>query len=206
MAAMVEWSPALDQVVHEVSVDFVSRTNMPQPIHIVQGDMTMPVVAVKLYKNGSPYAVPIAASGNVRWEKPKPSASYSYNPLLGLSDDRSTVYFEVTRQMSSVFGKTYAVVEIELGTNRRIASSPIPVFIDRDPIQPTDIEDTNEYETLLEYVAEAAASAESSAGSATKSANSAAESRESASRAATSGAASRTAGASWSGPVPTTWA
>ncbi len=158
MATLQTYNPPTDRIVHTTQVDFLSRSGFEQPVYLVQGDQSLPIIAVELYKNGTRYAVPEDASGNVRWKKPNPSNEFAYNPLLGVSEDRMTAYFEVTQQMAIIFGEPHVIIEILVGKDVA-GSSKIPVFIDKNPVQQGDIESTDETTTLYDLVEQASASA-----------------------------------------------
>lgn len=183
--ALTTYTPDPDRIVHTTQVDFVDRDRLGTPVYLVQGDGSLPIVAVEMYKNGQPYAVPDTASGNVRWKKPSPDTHFVYNPLLGLNADRTVAYFEVTRQMSTNYGQVPAILEILVGLDNA-GSSPLPIFIDKNPVQEGDIQSTEEVKSLLAYVDLVAASAaaakesETNAGeSAEQAADSAAEAKKS---------------------------
>lgn len=166
--ALTTYTPPDDRIVHRTEVDFVDRVFLGTPVHIVQGDNSLPVVAVKMYKMGQPYCVPDTASGNIRWKKPRPSKYFVYNPFLGFdSEDNSVAYFEVTSQMTTESGPVHAILEILVGENEdKAGSGPLQILIDRNPIQEDDLEDTNELKTLKGYVEDAKESASNSAESA----------------------------------------
>ena len=145
---MVQYTPASDKFVHNVSVDFRRRI-VNEHIHIVQYDNSLPIIAVTLYSDYSPYCVPANAECNIRLKKQ--DGTYVYNPALGCNDDRTIAYFEVTDQMTMFPGVLYPIIEIRIGTNVA-ASGTIKVEIDRNPIQEGDIESTIEYKTIQGYV------------------------------------------------------
>ncbi len=62
---MVQYTPASDKFVHNVSVDFRRRI-VNEHIHIVQYDNSLPIIAVTLYSDYSPYCVPANAECNIR--------------------------------------------------------------------------------------------------------------------------------------------
>ncbi len=44
-------------IVHHTSVDFTLR-HVSEAVHLVQGDVSLPVIAVDMYADGQAYAVP----------------------------------------------------------------------------------------------------------------------------------------------------
>ena len=136
---------------HATSVDF-SKRSVNQPVHIVQYDKTLPILAVSLYNNGQPYRLNETMDVSIRLGKP--DRTFVYNKALGCDSTRTIVYFEITQQMSVFDGEYYPVIEIKDG--EKIAnSSTIYLAIDRNPIQNDYVESTFEYKELVEYRDEA---------------------------------------------------
>ncbi len=138
-------------IVHTTQVDFIDRDTLGPPVHLVQGDNRLPVIEVSLYYGGAEYKVPAGAYGNIRWKKPKPSPYYVYNPLLGLNEERTKAYVQVTEAMTTNDGPAPAVIEFIVDGDVGM-SSYLPVFIDKNPVAPEGIRDTDEYKSLLDYV------------------------------------------------------
>lgn len=150
-------------IVHETSVFFESR-NVAAPIHIVQYDDQLPIVAVSLFKgdNGSEeYVLPSGAIANLRYVRP--DGGVAYNAALGKSADSKIVYFEVTQVMAMYFGRARAVVEIDI-SGKVACSSPITFEIDRNPVQEGQIEATDEFTAVTQYAEMAREAAESISG------------------------------------------
>ena len=136
---------------HATSVDF-SKRSVNQPVHIVQYDRTLPILAVSLYNNGQPYRLNETMDVSIRLGKP--DRTFVYNKALGCDSTRTIVYFEITQQMSLFDGEYYPVIEIKDG--EKIAnSSTIYLVVDRNPVQHDYVESTIEYKELVEYRDEA---------------------------------------------------
>ena len=136
---------------HATSVDF-SKRSVNQPVHIVQYDRSLPILAVSLYNNGQLYR--LSESMNVSIRLGKPDRTFVYNKALGCDSTRTIVYFEITQQMSLFDGEYYPVIEIMDG--EKIAhSSTIYLVVDRNPVQHDYIESTVEYKELIDYRDEA---------------------------------------------------
>lgn len=149
-------SPPANSVVHNTSVSLTNRSPN-EPVHLVQYDDTLPMVAVALTSNGQPYTVPSGAAVNVRLAKP--DGHYVYNPAYGVSDDGQTVYIAVTLQMTAVSGKAYPVIEVVV--NGAVAGTGFFVLdIDPNPIPEDAIESTDEYKTIQKLAAEVAEAAQ----------------------------------------------
>lgn len=150
--AISSYTPSADRIIHNTEVDFQTRTQLGTTVHLMQYDKSLPVVAVALYSNGQPYQIPTGAEMNVRVGKT--DGTKVYNPVLGCNSNRTICYFEVTQQMSSVYGSTLAILELIL--NGAIAgSSYIPLDIARNPAQDEAILSSDEYKSMNEIVDEA---------------------------------------------------
>ena len=132
---------------HATSVDF-SKRSVNQPVHIVQYDKTLPILAVSLYNNGQPYRLNETMDVSIRLGKP--DRTFVCNKTLGCDSTRTIVYFEITQQMSLFDGEYYPVIEIRDG--EKIAnSSTIYLVVDRNPVQTDYIESMIEYKDIVEY-------------------------------------------------------
>lgn len=147
--AISSYTPSADRIIHNTEVDFQTRTQLGTTVHLMQYDKSLPVVAVALYSNGQPYQIPTGAEMNVRVGKT--DGTKVYNPVLGCNSNRTICYFEVTQQMSSVYGSTLAILELIL--NGAIAgSSYILLDIARNPAQDEAILSSDEYKSMNEIV------------------------------------------------------
>lgn len=147
---------------HATSVDF-SKRSVNQPVHIVQYDRSLPILAVSLYNNGQLYR--LSESMNVSIRLGKPDRTFVYNKALGCDSTRTIVYFEITQQMSLFDGEYYPVIEIMDG-DKIANSSTIYLVVDRNPVQHDYIESTIEYKELVDYRDEAVQAAETASTSA----------------------------------------
>ena len=87
---------------HATSVDF-SKRSVNQPVHIVQYDQSLPILAVSLYNNGQLYR--LSESMDVSIRLGKPDRTFVCNKALGCDSTRTIVYFEITQQMSLFDGE-----------------------------------------------------------------------------------------------------
>ena len=136
---------------HATSVDF-SKRSVNQPVHIVQYDRSLPILAVSLYNNGQLYRLSENMEVSIRLGKP--DRTFVYNKALGCDSTRTIVYFEITQQMSLFDGEYYPVIEIMDG-DKIANSSTIYLVVDRNPVQHDYIESTVEYKELIDYRDEA---------------------------------------------------
>ena len=136
---------------HTTSVDF-SKRSVSQPVHIVQYDKSLPILAVILYNNGQLYRLSEDMEVSIRLGKP--DRTFVYNKALGCDSTRTIVYFEITQQMSLFDGEYYPVIEIMDG-DKVANSSTIYLVVDRNPVQHDYIESTTEYKELVDYRDEA---------------------------------------------------
>ena len=154
---------------HATSVDF-SKRSVNQPVHIVQYDRSLPILAVSLYNNGQLYRLSETMEASIRLGKP--DRTFVCNKALGCDSTRTIVYFEITQQMSLFDGEYYPVIEIMDG-DKIANSSTIYLVVDRNPVQHDYVESTIEYKELVDYRDEAANAAESAKNSAKAASNSA---------------------------------
>lgn len=151
--AAANYSPPAEALIKATRADF-DRRDVVQPVHLVQYDDTLPVLAVALYKGGQPWALPTGADVNMRMDKK--DGHYVYNPALGVSSDRSTVYIAVTAQMTTSYGTFAPVVEVLAGGGVA-GMAALRLDIDRNPVQDGMLESTDEYKTVQALAAEVAA-------------------------------------------------
>ena len=162
MSKITIYSPPATAQIKACAVDFDLR-RAPVPIHLVQFDKTIPILAVALYKGGTAYKLPEDAEANVRMGKR--NNLYVYNPVLGCNEGRTLVYVAVTPQMTTQDGVFYPILEVLAGGGVA-GTSPLQLVIQRNPVQEGDLEDTSEAKTLADLVSQAAASANAAADSA----------------------------------------
>ena len=153
--AAANYSPPAEALIKATRADF-DRRDVVQPVHLVQYDDTLPVLAVALYKGGQPWTLPTGADVNLRMDKK--DGHYVYNPALGVSSDRSTVYMAVTAQMTTGYGTFAPVVEVLVGGGVA-GMAALRLDIDRNPVQDGMLESTDEYKAVQALAAEVAANA-----------------------------------------------
>ena len=153
--AAANYSPPETALIKATRADF-DRRDVVQPVHLVQYDDTLPVLAVALYKGGQPWTLPTGADVNLRMDKK--DGHYVYNPALGVSSDRSTVYMAVTAQMTTGFGTFAPMIEVLAGGGVA-GMAALRLVIDRNPVQDGMLESTDEYKTVQALAAEVAVSA-----------------------------------------------
>lgn len=154
--AIATYSPPDGAIVKKARADFDLRI-VQQPVHLVQYDDTVSVLAVSLYKSGQPWTVPTNAEVNIRMDKR--DGHYVYNPALGVNAERNVVYLAITRQMTVHEGTVYPVLEvlIEDGT---ASTASLRLDIDRNPVPMTKITSSDEYKTLSVILDEVTKSAQ----------------------------------------------
>lgn len=153
--AAANYSPPETALIKATRADF-DRRDVVQPVHLIQYDDTLPVLAVALYKGGQPWTLPTGADVNLRMDKK--DGHYVYNPALGVSSDRATVYLAVTAQMTTGYGTFAPVVEVLAGGGVA-GMAALRLEIDRNPVQEGMIESADEYKTVQALAAEVAANA-----------------------------------------------
>lgn len=187
------YTPDSNRVVHYTYADMTAR-QIVRPVHLVQYDQGLPIIAVKLYNDGLEYTIPTGATVNIRCGKV--DGNFVYNPALGWDSAMHTVYFEVTKQMTALAGEINPIVEIELN-NKIVSSGSIAVQIDFNPVQEQSIRSTTEYLTAKQYAEQAVDAAAKAASSASQASGyaSTANSRANAAASSASNAAASAANA-----------
>lgn len=153
--AAANYSPPAEALIKATRADF-DRRDVVQPVHLVQYDDTLPVLAVALYKGGQPWTLPTGADVNLRMDKK--DGHYVYNPALGVSSDCAIVYLAVTAQMTTGCGTFAPVIEVLAGGGVA-GMAALRLEIDRNPVQDGMLESTDEYKTVQALAAEVAANA-----------------------------------------------
>lgn len=138
-------------IVHETSVDFTKRV-LTEPVHLVQYDESLPVVAVTCLDAGQYMTLTALDTVSIRMNKG--DGTFIYNPALGMSADGHIVYIQITLQMTVNYGRFEPVLEL-LRDGGYGASSPIPLFIDANPVPNSEIQSTDQWESLNDIVARA---------------------------------------------------
>lgn len=154
--AIATYSPPDGAIVKKARADFDLRI-VQQPVHLVQYDDTVSVLAVSLYKSGQPWTVPTNADVNIRMDKR--DGHYVYNPALGVNAERNVVYLAITRQMTVHEGAVYPVLEV-LTEDGTASTASLRLDIDRNPVPMTKITSSDEYKTLREILDEVTKSAQ----------------------------------------------
>lgn len=137
-------------IVHHTSVDFTLR-HVSEAVHLVQGDVSLPVIAVDMYADGQAYAVPSSATVNFRLNKR--DGTYIYNPALGVNSARTTAYIEVTEQTCAAAGEFSPEIEVVNGSDVA-GSSKFKMIVEPNAIQEGMIESSSEGHALIEYASE----------------------------------------------------
>lgn len=121
-----------NKIIHQIKVDLIRR-DIPSVIHIVQGDMTLPIIEVKVYRNGSIFDIASFQATDINVRCVKSDFSTVYAPVLGVSTSGTSLYFEISKAMSDVYGRASAVIELKR-TDDIINSSPFYLDIDPNPV------------------------------------------------------------------------
>lgn len=180
---MNTYTPDSSRTVRYTSTDLSDRT-ISRPIHLMQYDAKIPILAVALYNEGEQYTLPTTIT-NINIRLGKPDGTFAFNPALGISSDRHTIYFEITQQMTLVPGSAIATVEIGIDSEV-VQTGYVYIKIDINPVQQSTIESTNEFKSMKEYTDIAKDAAEHSEKASEISINSANNAANSASNAKTS--------------------
>ncbi len=167
--------PPENSILHPVKA-YLDRRAVQEPVHLVQYDTGLPVLTVALFEKDKPYVVPAGAAVNLRLSKP--DGTCVYDPVLGLSQDRQTVYVQASRQMTAAAGLANAILEIILNGGV-VGTASFLLFLEANPVTDEAILSSGEFKSLDDYVNQAEAAAQAADQSREASANSAATAKES---------------------------
>lgn len=156
------YTPSGDVILHHTRAYLDSRPPAA-PVHLVQYDDTLPVIAAALYAGEVPYTLPAGGSVNIRMGKP--DGTSLYNPALGLDEGRHTVYIQVTPQMTALAGDLAPILEVTAGGGVA-GTSVLALKIAPNPVPAEKIQSADEYRTVQQLAAQASAAAAAAAGSA----------------------------------------
>ena len=140
-------------IINKARVDFGNNRIVQQHVKIVQYDSTLRMVAVDLYVNGFEYNIPSSIVNNgrmyVRWGKPDHTFYNAY--VAGINSEANVAYFEINEQMT-VFAGPFAPILVLTYEESQAGSSPIPIDIEKNPVQNGDIESMAEYPYIEEEI------------------------------------------------------
>lgn len=145
-----EYMPPADAVVQYADA-FLDGRSIPCPVYLYQYDASYPVLAMRLRFDDRDYTVPAGAAVNVRMSKP--DLTSVYNPALGVSSDRNTVYVEITRQMTAAAGSGRLIVEIVKG-NKVVGAGTVDLKIKQNPVNDSYPLSEGDYSALLKTITE----------------------------------------------------
>ena len=154
------YAPTDDKLVHHTSVDFRYRDQLSETIHLVQYDNYLPNIKVDLKFAHEDYVLTDHDVVNVRVFKP--DATFVYNPVLGCTLDKKSVYVEVTQAMTTAYGTARAIIEVVRESVGVVGTASFLMEIDRNPVQEDGIESTYEFKTLIQMLDMAASYANQS--------------------------------------------
>ena len=132
-------------IIHYTAVDFTRRV-ISEPVHIVQGDRTLPTLAVELLSDGQPYTVPDGAQVNIALNKK--DGTFVLNKADSVDGNIAT--FTITAQMAAVAGDFTPEVQIVNGAGQA-TTGKFPYIVDKAEIQEGMLESTSEVTSLIDY-------------------------------------------------------
>lgn len=139
--AVTTYSPPAGRVILNTWAALGSRC-VPQRVYLMQYDEGLPVVACALYKDGQPFAVPTGADVRLRMDK----GGYPvYHDALGVSAARTVAYFEITAQMTALYGDFAAVIEVETADGDTAGTGYLRLEVRKNPVQEPDLSNLPEY-------------------------------------------------------------
>lgn len=150
---MNTYTPDSNRVIHYANVDFTTR-NFIDTVHLVQYDNKLPILAVRMFQNGTDYDVSDADRVQLRYGKR--DRTFVVLDTVGTSEGGSIVFFELTDQITVEDGEHNAVIDVIFEqTVMNNASSPIPIIVDKNPVTADMVESLTDYKALVQYRNEA---------------------------------------------------
>ena len=140
MATNVITAPS-GRIVHNTYAVLVG-TAMPQRVHVTQYDESLPVIACTMYKDGQLYTIPDGASVRLRMNK---NGLPVYHEAMGIDDARHIVYFEITSQMTVLYGEFAMVIEVETSDGKTAGTSYLRLIVRQNPVQNPELDNIPDY-------------------------------------------------------------
>lgn len=145
---LAQYTPPTDSVIIDVDVDFVTRPITP-PIHLVQYDKVLPVLAIHMYSNRSAYTMPQQSTAAIRVNNG--NGTYYYAFAEGRSADFTTVYFQLQAALCLDPGFKPGVIEIS-NSEGLVNSSPIQIEVEQNPMPEDAIISSADYINLRQLI------------------------------------------------------
>lgn len=145
---LAQYTPPADSVIIDIDVDFVTRPITP-PIHLVQFDKVLPVLAVHMYSNRSAYTMPQQSTAAIRVNKG--DGTYYYAFAEGRSADFTTVYFQIQADLCLDARFKPGVIEIS-NSDGVVNSSPIQIEVEQNPMPEDAIISSDDYINLRQLI------------------------------------------------------
>lgn len=123
----------INKIVHTVKVDFINRSVL-QPIHLVQYDCGLPIVAVELSTSINDILDISHKRSTITIKYRDPEGNIHKTNALGVSSDGKIIFFEITKEMTEYCGYTKVVIEIKQ-KNSIVQANYIFLDVEENPIQ-----------------------------------------------------------------------
>lgn len=121
-----------NKILHEVKVDFLNR-GVPSIVHLVQGDNSLPVLEIFLYKGSARFNVTDLNPTEINVRCKNYDRRDAYTPVNGVNDLGNIVYLEIPENMTNAYGTSVLVVEVKI-CDFVMCSAPFHLEIDRNPV------------------------------------------------------------------------
>ena len=147
---LAQYTPPADSVIIDIDVDFVTRPITP-PIHLVQFDKVLPVLAIHMYSNRSAYSMPQQSTAAIRVNNG--NGTYYYAFAEGRSADFTTVYFQIQAALCLDPGFKPGVIEIS-NSDGLVNSSSVQIEVEQNPMPEDVIISSDDYINLRQLIDE----------------------------------------------------
>lgn len=142
-------------IIHNTAVDFIKQI-IVEPVRLVQYDKTLPVIAVKLLKDGSPLPQFNNAKVEMLFTVFNGSVFKIEADSVTYTENETVANFTVTENMTECYGEYSPIISVTADDNKIAGSSYFKLVINKNPIQkntvPTQINTNNQSINVMETI------------------------------------------------------
>lgn len=123
------------KLIHKVNISFDGSCRDIKEIHLMQYDISLPIVEISMFINGQPYILPDDAECNIRYGELGDSSSLIAS-IRYCDSTRTKLYMEVSNDMTRYNGRYNPIIELII--DEEVAGSTFMHFIvEKNPVSLT---------------------------------------------------------------------
>lgn len=136
------------KLIHKVNISFDGSCRDIKEIHLMQYDISLPIVEISMFINGQPYILPDDAECNIRYGELGDSSSLIAS-IRYCDSTRTKLYMEVSNDMTRYNGRYNPIIELII--DDEVAGSTFMHFIvEKNPVsltyvRPSSLRELNIY-------------------------------------------------------------